>query len=330
MTIGRPIVSIVIINFNSGSYIFKCIKNIRAQNYPNLEIIVVDNASTDGSSSLLCADNDILYFRNELNRGSSAANNQGIENCNGQYVLVLNADVFISESYISDLVDFLESNKDVGTCIGKLISYASPKIIDSAGIEVYFEGVCHERGIGENDSDIWNVREQIAGACCAAALYRKEMLEEVAYKNEYFDELMFAFVEDSELAIRSSLFGWKTYYIPSATASHVRGGSTQTMSEFVRYLNLLNSEILYLKLLSVFWQHRVGYRLLWIFRNFKLDKTLKIKLRKELKELEPAIMKKREAVLETSRGKVNVYCPSFKSYLVGRIWKALQQLKNSP
>eukprot|EP00487_Bulimina_marginata_P007094 TRINITY_DN27590_c0_g1_i1.p1 TRINITY_DN27590_c0_g1~~TRINITY_DN27590_c0_g1_i1.p1 ORF type:complete len:100 (+),score=18.85 TRINITY_DN27590_c0_g1_i1:53-352(+) len=89
------LVSIVIVNFNSEQFIWKCLDAIAIQSYKNIEIFVVDNASSDGSSEKLelINDDNFNYFRFEENVGSSAANNYGINNSNGKYILILNADV---------------------------------------------------------------------------------------------------------------------------------------------------------------------------------------------------------------------------------------------
>ena len=236
------IVSLVIINFNSGRYLPRCLSAIEAQTYPHREVIIVDNGSTDGSTAglrELAADGRIRLFEG-ANVGSSKANNLGIRDSSGEFVLILNADAFLEPSYLEECVRAMRENEQVGTAVGKLVSASDPSIIDSAGLYFYREGLPIDRGFGEKDAGQYQKVEFVDGACCAAALYRRSMLEAIRLRDEYYREDFFAFTEDIELSFRSTLHGWKTIYLPQAIAHHVRGGSSQSLSEFTFYLNERN------------------------------------------------------------------------------------------
>ena len=246
----RPGVSVVIIDFNSGKYIFKCLEHVRAQTYPGIETLVVDNASSDGSSEKLAEmarRGEIRYHRSDANLGSSKANNFGIRNTSGEFVLVLNADAFINPDYIERCVEAFASNPEVGTVVGKLVSPDDDSIIDCAGVMLFREGIALDRGMREKDVGQYDRPEFVAGACCAAALYSRRMLEAVRIADEYYDEDFFAFYEDVDLSVRALLLGWKTLYIPEAVARHVRGAWNVRASPFVEFLGRRNMHLFYLK-----------------------------------------------------------------------------------
>lgn len=239
-------VSVVIINFNSGKYIEKCIQHVRDQTYKNIEIIVVDNNSTDGSREKLETHNDIKYFALQKNVGSSRANNLGIKSGSGAYFLILNADVFIEKTYVEESIRCFEVDPRIGIIIGKLLSASNPRVIDTTGIVIYKEGLIRERGMGELDCGQYDQETYVVGGCCAAALYRKSFFETVSYRGEYFSEVYFAFYEDLDVSILGILLGWKCLYTPNSVGHHVRGGSTKNNSGYVRYLTARNY-ILFLK-----------------------------------------------------------------------------------
>ncbi|MBU1077490.1 MAG: glycosyltransferase family 2 protein [Spirochaetes bacterium] len=294
-------VSVVIVNFNSGKYIFQCLKEIYKQDYKDIEVIVIDNDSKDGSTNKLkqmAKKRELILIRSKENLGSSKANNLGIKKSTGEYVLILNADVFLTRDYIKKCVMAILDQKKIGGVVGKLLSSSDHRIIDAAGVELFREGLGSDRGMGEKDTGQYDSEEFVIGACCAAVLYKKEMLEDIKYKNEYYDEDFFAFFEDMDLSVISILLGWKTLYYPSAVAYHVRGGSTSSVSDFVHYLGYRNSEFFYYKT----YRHLHGSNLLLrlivqLIRIFTVKKEIKIKFKKEFREYKERLQKKRDFFL---------------------------------
>lgn len=320
--INNPLVSVVIINFNSDKFIWRCLEALEKQTYKNLEIFVVDNASTDGSSERLQSiDNDNFnYYKFETNVGSSVANNYGIKSSSGEFVLILNADVFLSEDYIEkSLIAFNKDNK-IGTVTGKLLSESNHKIIDTTGIILFKEGVGHERGMGEEDNGKYDIEDYVVGACCAAAMYKREMLEDIRYEDEYYDEDYFAFVEDLDLSVCATLLGWKTLYTYKALAYHVRGGSTSSMSDFVKYLNIRNSEIFFNKFFKNNKKVFIYHFILKVLRYFTINKKIKKDVAISLKELKSKQLDKR---LYFSKKISYIYLEPFlkNSYVLKRLFK---------
>jgi GT2 family glycosyltransferase len=286
MSITPGLVSVVIINFNSAQYISRCIATLEQQTYRPIEIIIVDNGSTD--SSVLAVkqmrdDGRVLLFTGN-NVGSSKANNRGIRESHGEYILILNADAFPAGEYIEKCVAAFKCNNEIGTVVGKLVSDSNTSIIDSAGIYFFREGLPVDRGFGEADRGQYDTQEYIDGACCAAALYSRKMLEDICLDGEYYDEDFFAFAEDPELSLHSGIRGWRTLYVPTAVVRHVRGGSTATMSEFAYHLNERNMRLMLRKGFSLVARpsDRILQKIVLAARRIKEDKTLSPELRRRL------------------------------------------------
>ena len=291
------LVSVVVINYNSGDFIFKCLEHVKKQTYPHIEILVIDNNSQDGSGQRLdelSKNQDIAYFHYGENMGSSRANNIGIEKSQGEYILILNADVFLENDYVEKCVKGFGKDLAIGTVVGKFLSAREKSIIDSAGIILFKEGVGNERGSGEKDHGQYDKEEFIVGACCAAVMYKRKMLQAIRYRREYYDEDFFAFVEDLDLSVRSILLGWKTYYCPSAVAYHVRGGSVKPNNRFIAYLNYRNHEYFYLKTYrTVDVSSWISRKVLKIIRIITIKKSFKTQCRKEMRKVEKRLLEKR-------------------------------------
>jgi len=222
-------VSITIVTYNSGRYIKRCLQSVLAQGYRDREIIVVDNASTDGTVAILeqFEDRCRLVF-NRTNVGFAAAQNQAIKLSRGDWVLALNPDVVLTPYFIEALLEASQVDPRIGTVCGKLLTMrpdfglpAEP-LVDSTGI--YFTPMLRhlDRGSQEVDNGHYLKHEYVFGATAAAALYRREMIEDVSIQGEFFDSDFFAYREDADVAWRAQLMGWRCIYTPAARGYHVR------------------------------------------------------------------------------------------------------------
>lgn len=222
-------VSVTIVTYNSGRFIKRCLESVLAQKYPSKEIIVIDNSSTDGTTDILEQFDDrcqIVY--NEGNIGFAAAQNQAIALSSGEWVLTLNPDVLLLPGFIEALVDAGHIDSRVGTVCGKLLTMTphfdipSQPIVDSTGI--YFNPMLRhlDRGSQELDNGHYLNYEYVFGATAAAALYRREMIEDISLEGEFFDSDFFVYREDADVAWRAQLLGWSCIYAPYARGYHVR------------------------------------------------------------------------------------------------------------
>ena len=222
-------VSVTIVTYNSGRFIKRCLESVLAQKYPDKEIIVVDNASTDGTVDILEQFEDrcqVVLQRREyrLRRGAEP----GDRLSSGEWVLTLNPDVLLLPNFIQALVDAGQFDRSIGTVCGKLLtmtrtsrSRRSPWWIPPASISIPM--LRHlDRGSQEVDNGHYLQYEYVFGATAAAALYRRAMIDDISLDGEFFDSDFFVYREDADVAWRAQLMGWKCIYAPYARGYHVR------------------------------------------------------------------------------------------------------------
>jgi GT2 family glycosyltransferase len=245
------LVSAVLVTWNSARLLPGCLDALAAQEHRPLEVVAVDNGSTDGSLDLLAA-RGVRTLRNEGNVGFAAANNQGIGATDGEFVLLLNTDVVLAPDYVARLVAALEADERRGSATGKLLrgerGPAGEPVLDSTGHVMYRCDWAVNRGQGEVDDGIAYSRpEEVFGVCAAAALYRRTMLDDVAPDGEVLDARFFAYVEDVDLDWRARLRGWRAWYEPAATALHLRSASGARRSAGIQRRILANRLLMILK-----------------------------------------------------------------------------------
>ena len=237
-------VSVLIVTWNSARYLEKCFASIDRQQYRDLEVVVVDNASTDATGDLLRlreAKWHVIY--NPQNVGFARGQNQAIHAAHGDWLLCLNPDVLLAEDFIVRLFEAQSLYAEAGAICGKLLRWdpsaevERTHIIDSTGI--YFtRNMRHlDRGAEETDNGQYDRLEWVFGATGAAAMFRRPFVEAVSVDGEFFDEDFFAFREDADLAWRAQLMGWKCLYVPSAVAWHVRRVTPERREQLPHEIN---------------------------------------------------------------------------------------------
>jgi GT2 family glycosyltransferase len=220
----EPVVSVIIINWNHRHCIIDCLDSLLAQEYSELEVIVVDNGSIDGSTELIRQNyptvNVIAYTENH---GFAQAFNNATRISNGSFVLSLNPDVTLKPGFISHMVRAIKSDARIGMVAPKLLQAWDSTLLDSTGLFIDQRRRTYDRGQGSVDSRQYDSNNQVFGACGAAALYRRSMLEDLKVGDQFFDEDFFAYYEDADLAWRAQWMGWGCVYVPEAVGLHIRG-----------------------------------------------------------------------------------------------------------
>ena len=264
------LVSVTIVTYNSGRFIKRCLESVLAQKYPLKEIIVIDNASTDGTIDILEQfEDNCQVFYNDENVGFAAAQNQAIERSNGEWVLTLNPDVLLLPNFIQALVDAGQFDPKIGTVCGKLLTMSphfeipARAIVDSTGI--YFNPMLRhlDRGSQEVDNGHYLNYEYVFGATAAAALYRRGMIEDISLDREFFDADFFVYREDADVAWRAQLMGWKCLYVPYACGYHVRKvlpGNRRALPPEINMHSVKNRFLMRIKNISggVYWRNVVS------------------------------------------------------------------------
>jgi GT2 family glycosyltransferase len=241
----KDFVSVTIVTFNSGRFIKRCLESVLGQRGPDIEVIVVDNNSTDGTRDLLEQyEERCKLVQNERNAGFAAAQNQAILLARGNWILTLNPDVLLMPSFIQALIDAGKNDPGVGSVCGKLLAMSpdfhidSRPRVDSTGI--YFTpSLRHlDRGSREIDNGHYLKREYVFGATAAAALYRREMIDDLSINREFFDPDFFVYREDADVAWRAQLLGWRCLYTPYARGYHVRAVLPGNRRALPRQINM--------------------------------------------------------------------------------------------
>jgi GT2 family glycosyltransferase len=222
--VGDGLASVIIVNRNLGHYLEDCLSALLSQEYPKFDITVVDNGSTDGSPEWVSSRHPgVRVIRFPDNRGFAQAFNQGARRTRGEFVLSLNPDVTVGAGFIREMVRASRGDQRIGAVAPRLLRAADPSTLDSTGLLIDRRRRPYDRGQGEADRGQYDALPYVFGACAAAALYRRVMLEDLASDGAYFDEGFFAYYEDADLAWRSQLRDWRCAYAPRAVATHVRG-----------------------------------------------------------------------------------------------------------
>jgi len=218
-------VAVVIVSWNSRGYLENCLLSLRGLERPVQQIVVVDNASTDETPGWLAErfpDVDLLVLA--ANVGFCRANNLGIARTNAPFVLVLNPDTELEPGFLRQLLPAFD-DRGVGIASGKLLRF-DRTTLDSAGQRLARSRQPLDRGYGKPDKGQYDRDEPVFGACGAAALYRRALLDSIVDAGgEFFDETFFAFVEDLDLAWRARKLGWRAAYRFQAVGYHARGGT---------------------------------------------------------------------------------------------------------
>ncbi len=234
---GRsPKVLIQIVTWNSRPYLPACLELIRNQKYTDWSLLIIDNGSRDQTVEFVRKDYpQFSLLENRQNLGFARAHNQGIRISNSEYILVMNPDVILTPSFLSQMAGALQAQPDCGSATGKLLKFnfstndlqepIFTKIIDSTGLGLQRNRRFINRGEGETDANRYDDQRSVFGPSGAVALYRRSALDDVRLKDEFFDEDFFAYKEDIDLAWRLQNAGWRSLYVPEAVAYHHREAS---------------------------------------------------------------------------------------------------------
>lgn len=227
--------AVIVVTHNHAETLAACLTAVRGLVPVPSRVVVVDNASSDGSFEIArrgCGDLVAEFIGEQSNTGFAAANNRGIAATDEPWILLLNPDCAPQPDLVNNLFDAMSAQPDaarIGATSPKLVrargSDLEPtSVVDAAGMVMTCSGRHLDRGAGEDDDGSYDHSSWVFGGTAAALLLRREALEDVAYPdNEYFAESFFAYREDAELAWRLQLRGWSCLYVPSAVAAHGRG-----------------------------------------------------------------------------------------------------------
>ena len=230
---STPLVSAIVVNWNGGAMLQDALASLFAQTWSALEVILVDNGSTDGSveQAERRFGDKLLIIENAKNEGFARGNNIGFEAAKGEWVFLLNSDAVCDPDVIAELMQFAADKPDVGQLACRIVRADQPNFFDSTGLLLYPDGVCRSRGWQEKNMGQYDRAEEVlAPHGCACAL-RKAMLDRIGG----FDEDFFCYLEDLDLGVRGQLTGWKCWYVPSTLVRHKKSATAGNYSIFKAY-----------------------------------------------------------------------------------------------
>lgn len=240
-------ISVIILTLNSIKFIKPCLDSILSQKVDKIEIIVVDNCSKDGTAIFIKENYpQVSLIENRFNLGAAKARNQGIETARGEWILSLDCDVVLDKDFFYNINNAL---KDLSPRVGSIqpkILEAGKEIIYSAGIFISFLRRFYDIGKGQKDLGQFDKTVYIFGVCSAAALYSKDMLNEIRQGADCFDESFFFLFEDVDLSWRAQNKKYKAIFCPNAVCYH-QGNSSETPKKIRQYLCLRNRYYVLLK-----------------------------------------------------------------------------------
>ncbi|MCB1195708.1 glycosyltransferase family 2 protein [bacterium] len=250
------VISIIIPNWNGAKHIVTCLESIFASTYSELEVIVVDNGSTDKSIELITNNFPLVkILKFQTNKGFSAAVNAGIKNSSGSYIFLLNNDMRLEPHCIERLYTSLCLNTDCSMATGKIKRFDRTHYIDSAGDAITFSCAPFNRGHMQKDVGQFDKEQHVFGGCAGATLYHRKLFEEIGN----FDEDFFAYMEDVDFNCRSLLTTHRALYVPNAIAYHHGNATFGTHSFFHVFYTNRNTLFVLFK----------NFRLKWIFLELK-------------------------------------------------------------
>ncbi len=316
--------SIIVVNRNGAAYLQECLDSLHRQSWPKTELIVVDNASTDGSLQWLRLHAaGLTLIELPENRGFAGGVNAGIRAARGEFIALLNNDAVADEGWLAALVA-AAADADTGMIASKILFYDRRSTIDKAGHLLYPDGLNRGRGAGEADRGQYDLPDETFFPDGCAALYKSRMLERVGL----FDEQFFAYGDDADLGLRARWQGWKCLYAPEARVYHHHSRTLGKYSAEKAFLvernrfwvavKLLPLPVLLLSPLFTFW------RFCWhvssilaarglaggVRREASAGKLLLALLRAYASGLAglPSILKKRRAVFRSRRVGTTRFC----------------------
>ena len=224
--------AVIVVNWNSGSLLERCLAAVSAQTLPPREVLVVDNASQDGSADHLESRlPGVRVLRPGRNLGFAAANNlAAAEVKESEWLALLNPDAFPEPRWLERLAS-AAAQPGYSFFASRLVSAGDPDRLDGTGDLYNASGLAWRRDHGRPVAQASDTASEVFSACAAAALYRRDAFLEAGG----FDESYFCFFEDVDLAFRLRLAGHRCLHVPDAVVHHVGSAATRRGSDFAVY-----------------------------------------------------------------------------------------------
>ncbi len=251
MSENSKLVSIIILTYNCKNDLPDCLPNIIKQSYPNKEIIVVDNCSTDGTASFIKTNYlEIRVVESDTNLGYPGGNNYGVTQAKGEYIVIVNPDTIPHNNWLEELIKPLNENPDIAITTSKILIYDNNDLINTCGNYSHFTGLDFCRGLSK-DSSNFNIPEELGAFSGCSFAIRREAFENIGG----FDADFFLYEEDVDLSWRARLLGYKIMFVPTSIIYHKYMLTLQPWKEYYlernRHIMLLKNYSLKMLILAI-------------------------------------------------------------------------------
>jgi GT2 family glycosyltransferase len=242
---GRPIprLSILIVNYNGLAHLEECLSSIYSQDHDDFEVVLVDNASRDGSIAFLEARfPQVKVVAAPANLGFAGGNNFGLAHCSGDHIFFLNNDTRLEQGALRRLFRGIEAHPTCRVFACLMLNHRDPSLVDNGGEAIYGIGFTYNFS-GCPARNFTRTREVI-GACGGAAVYARSLLDEIGA----FDEDFFLLFEDVDLSQRARHHGEKILFLPDVRVLHKGSASIGGLASPVAvYFNTRNLPFVFVK-----------------------------------------------------------------------------------
>ena len=236
---SNPSVTVVIVNWNSGSLLADCLKSLAHQTLPPTRVFVMDNDSKDGSADCAQGFAGVTLRQMGKNLGFAAANNRAFAESDTEFVALLNPDAIADPSWLERLLAAAAAHPDVAVFGSLQLMQGAENTVDGIGDAYHFTGMAWRRGFGRRLTGVDLAPGEIFAACGAAALYRRDVL----LRAGGFDEDYFCYCEDVDLGFRLRLAGERCLFVPDAIVHHhgaaTSGGNRGDFAVYHGHRNLV-------------------------------------------------------------------------------------------
>lgn len=217
VTDSQRLLSIIIPNWNGKRFLPTCLDSLKRQTYGALEVIIVDNASTDGSQAFIKADYPwVELIELPENRGFTGACDAGIQASEGEFIALVNNDTEIDAGWAAAVVDAMMRHPEAGSVASKMLLFDKRDHLHTAGDFFTTDGRAGNRGVWQRDEGQFDHEEFVFSACGGSSVYRRAMLDEIGLLDDDF----FFSGEDVDLGWRGQLANWRCLYTPRAIVYH--------------------------------------------------------------------------------------------------------------
>ena len=242
----KDFVSVVIINWNGMRWLDECLKSITSQTYPHFEVIVVDNASQDGSIEFISQHYpEIFLIKNTKNEGFAKGNNLALPHAKGELILLLNNDTTCPNNFIELFVESFQKIPKVGAAQSKIIKMSDPTKLDSCGSFWTNSTLLYHYGVDKSESlNQFNQDFPVFSNKGASMLIRRDVIEKIGL----FDDDFWCYYEETDFCNRVWLIGFECWYLPKAMVLHAIGGtSTLFNNDQIQFHNFKNKLLSFIK-----------------------------------------------------------------------------------